>query len=114
MKTIYGRVFSPEYLSQEALPKISKEFTPWLKKDRDIAVVGEYTHDKDGKLVHNGQGSEAAERQLKAVETVYREKSYAPAQEPFVLAKLENAKNNLVFWQGKLSILDRLIASGGV
>ena len=91
--SIYGSVWSREYIDAHPIPVVPRELLPWLKKDRD-----------------NGVGLKKAEQSLRAAK-----RALVDATDPKVIEFLQiqeaSAAGKVAFYAGKIYLLDKVIAS---
>lgn len=70
--------------------------------------------DTAGKTVHDGAGLEKARKALRQVEAVLAEKQSDAKVTEFLEEQLATARGKVEFYTGKIHLLDKVIAQGGV
>lgn len=110
-----GPAFSIEVIDSEPLPQVPKHLMPWIVRDRREAVEGSMVKDKDGKMVHNGEGLDRAEKSLKQIKAALAsnpKEDYLVAR--FLEEQFATANGKVEFYRGKIYLLDKIISSGGI
>ncbi len=107
----YGSVWSKETIDSEPLPTVSRELLPWLIKDRREAVEGVWGKDSNGKPAHDGSGLDKAKRSLRAAETGLSEGPTDAKVLRFLTEQVSTARGKVAFYEGKIYLLDKVIAS---
>ncbi len=107
-------VFSKEYINTvPTTMMVDKAMRPWLIKDRKEAVEGRSIL-FEGKLVHDCQGLDYAKKELAAVMAKLEDKSlysYNSTLLPIYQIQKVQLEKKVEFWEGKIYILDYLIAA---
>lgn len=109
-----GAAFAIPILDSEPIPVVPKHLMPWILKDRREAMEGAMVKDTAGKVVHDGAGLEKARKSLRQVEAALAEKQSDAKVAEFLEEQLATARGKVEFYTGKIHLLDRVIAEGGV
>lgn len=112
MKT--GPAFSIEVIDSEVVPIVPKHLMPWLIRDRREAQEGAFVKDSSGKTMHDGAGLDKAQKALRQVEIALTTKQTDAKIIEFLQEQLATAKGKVEFYSGKIYLLDKIIATGGV
>ncbi len=106
----HAHAFSPEGVAATHVPAYPREAVHWFKADRQYAVEGGMRYDPKEKVHEpDGMGLEHAQRELKRIE---RDHETATGDRRAILAiMLTQQRYAVQFWQGKIALLDRLIAA---
>lgn len=107
----YGFAFDKSTIDAAPLPSIPKHLLPWLKKDRKEAVEGVHHKDSTGQMIHDGSGLEKAEQDLRKVQTDLLAKGNSKDRQAILEMQKIGAEINVQFYQGKIYLLDKVIAT---
>ncbi len=108
----HQRAFSASKIDSEPLPVVSPSLLPWLRKDRKEALDGSYHWDvKLGKEVHDGSGLIKARQSLRAAQTALAAGPSDPKVAAFLEFQRGAAQGKVGFYEGKIHLLDRVIAA---
>lgn len=112
--TIYGPAFSKETIDSQTLPVVSRDLLPWLLKDRKEALEGSMAKSQNKKgeirMVHDGFGLDKAEKSLRQAEAGLAENPADPKVVKFLNEQVAMAKGKVGFYEGKIYLLDKVIA----
>lgn len=113
--SVYGSVWSQAYIDAHPIPVVSRELLPWLKKDRREAEEGAMVKatNKDGKMevMHNGEGLEKAERDLRRITSDLANEKPESDRAAILRWQAEGMADRVEFWRGKIYLLDKIMAT---
>ncbi len=106
----HTHAFSPEAIAATHVPAYNRETIHWFKADRQDAIDGAMRFNPHSKqLEHNGLGLDHAVSELARLE---RDHEAATGDRKAILAIMVTQQRCFVqFWEGKIALLDRLIAA---
>ncbi len=112
----HTNAFSPEGIAATPVASYNREAVHWFQRDRREALEGSMVWStKEGKETHDGSGLEKAQqdlRRLRADLAAEHNPNHSPTSRYQVLAIMVEQQGYLVqFYEGKIALLDRLIAA---
>ena len=116
-RALLGSVYSFENIDASPVPRVPKHLMPWIHKDRREAMEGTgivYIDSKTGEASPDVNHLAHAEKEIRKAKNALAAKDNSPDRAAILRLQLAQAETKAEFYRGKIRILDRIIASGGV